>query len=137
MTTVVPLSGLLADLLRMKKVVNTTAVRKIFGCGGFGGVAVFLALAAFANNHTSATLGISLAIASSAFAMSAINVNLLDIAPRHAAILTGLSNTVGTLAGMLCPITLNLLTDQDALYRMDDYLFAMHWMKVFTFKLHR
>ena len=136
MTIVVPLSGLLADLLRMKTKFNTTTVRKIFGCGGFGGLAVFLALAAFANNHTSATLGISLAVASSAFAMSAINVNLLDIAPRHAAILTGWSNTVGTLAGMLCPITLHLLTDQDALYRMDDYLFAMHWMKVFTFKLH-
>jgi len=131
MTIVVPLSSLLADLLRMKKVVNTTAVRKIFGCGGFGGVALFLVLAAFANNHTLATAGISLAVASSAFAISAINVNLLDIAPRHAAILTGLSNTVGTLAAMLCPIVLHLLTgDQDGLYMTHD-LFAMHWMKVY------
>ena len=37
-------------------------------------------------------------------------VNHLDIAPRYASILMGLSNGVGTLAGMLCPIVTEQLT---------------------------
>ena len=133
MTIVVPLSGLIADLLRMKKVLNTTAVRKIFGCGGFGGEAVFLLMLGFATNQTLATVWIAFAVASSAFATSALNVNLLDIAPRQAAILTGLSNTLTTLATMLCPILLQLLTDQYA-YRGAGWTNAV-WLTVsFTFK---
>ncbi|KAH9488858.1 hypothetical protein Btru_059287 [Bulinus truncatus] len=53
------------------------------------------------------------------------NVNHLDIAPRYASILMGLSNSVGTLAGMLCPIVVQAITKdarndvekvQDAIY---------------------
>ena len=42
--------------------------------------------------------------------ISGFNVNHLDIAPRYASILMGLSNGVGTLAGMLCPIVTEQLT---------------------------
>ena len=38
------------------------------------------------------------------------NVNHLDIAPRYASILMGMSNGVGTLAGMFCPIVTEQLT---------------------------
>jgi len=38
------------------------------------------------------------------------NVNHLDIAPRYASILMGISNGVGTLAGMLCPVAVEFLT---------------------------
>ena len=37
-------------------------------------------------------------------------MNHLDIAPRYASILMGLSNGIGTLAGMLCPVVTELLT---------------------------
>ncbi len=40
------------------------------------------------------------------------NVNHLDIAPRYASILMGISNGFGTLAGMLCPIVVNLMTKE-------------------------
>jgi len=39
-------------------------------------------------------------------------VNHLDIAPRYASILMGISNGFGTLAGMLCPIVVNLMTKE-------------------------
>ena len=130
MTIVVPLGGLLADLLRMKKVLTTTTVRKIFGCGGFGGEAVFLLLAAYAPNFTIATVWIALAVASSAIVTSTLNVNLLDIAPRQAAILTGLSNTVGTFAAMLGPLVLHRLNGQAAYYGD-----VSPWMGVFIFKI--
>lgn len=38
------------------------------------------------------------------------NVNHLDIAPRYASILMGMSNGVGTIAGMTCPIVTEMLT---------------------------
>ena len=40
------------------------------------------------------------------------NVNHLDIAPRYASILMGISNGFGTLAGMLCPIVVNKMTKE-------------------------
>lgn len=38
------------------------------------------------------------------------NVNHLDIAPRYASILMGMSNGFGTLSGMICPIVVESLT---------------------------
>lgn len=38
------------------------------------------------------------------------NVNHLDIAPRYASILMGISNGVGTLSGMVCPLIVGALT---------------------------
>ena len=37
-------------------------------------------------------------------------MNHLDIAPRYASILMGVTNGVGTLAGMLCPIVTENIT---------------------------
>ena len=34
MTIVVPIGGMLADYLRRREILSTTAVRKIFNCGG-------------------------------------------------------------------------------------------------------
>lgn len=41
---------------------------------------------------------------------SGFNVNHLDIAPRYASILMGISNGVGTLSGMVCPLIVGALT---------------------------
>lgn len=42
--------------------------------------------------------------------MLGFNVNHLDIAPRYASILMGISNGVGTLSGMVCPLIVGALT---------------------------
>lgn len=44
------------------------------------------------------------------FAPSGFNVNHLDIAPRYASILMGISNGVGTLSGMVCPLIVGAMT---------------------------
>lgn len=49
-------------------------------------------------------------VAFSGFAISGFNVNHLDIAPKYASILMGLSNGIGTLAGIFCPIVIDFLT---------------------------
>lgn len=41
---------------------------------------------------------------------SGFNVNHLDIAPRYASILMGISNGVGTLSGMVCPLIVGTMT---------------------------
>ncbi|KAF8796316.1 Vesicular glutamate transporter 3 like protein [Argiope bruennichi] len=45
------------------------------------------------------------------FNCGGFNVNHLDIAPRYASILMGMSNGFGTLAGMICPIVEENLTN--------------------------
>lgn len=42
--------------------------------------------------------------------LAGYNVNHLDIAPMYASILMGLSNGVGTLSGMICPVVAEYLT---------------------------
>lgn len=50
-------------------------------------------------------------MAFSGFAISGYNVNHLDIAPRYASILMGMSNGIGTIAGLLCPIAIDYITE--------------------------
>lgn len=60
--------------------------------------------------QSGAMLALTLGVAFSGFAISGYNVNHLDIAPRYASILMGLSNGIGTLAGMVCPIVIDFIT---------------------------
>lgn len=46
----------------------------------------------------------------SGFSISGYNVNQLDISPRYATIITGISNSIGSMAGILCPIVVEALT---------------------------
>ena len=110
MTIIVPFGGMLADWLRRKEYLSTTNVRKLFNCGGFGGEALFLLVVGYTRNKGVAIGALITAVGCSGFAISGFNVNHLDIAPRYASILMGISNGVGTLSGMACPITTEQIT---------------------------
>ena len=110
MTIIVPFGGMLADWLRRKEYLSTTNVRKVFNCGGFGGEAIFLLVVGYTRNKAIAVVSLVIAVGCSGFAISGFNVNHLDIAPRYASILMGISNGVGTLSGMACPITTEQIT---------------------------
>lgn len=113
MTIIVPLGGLLADHLRKRGIMTTTNVRKLFNCGGFGMEALFFLVVASATKSGSsfiATSGLTIGVACSGFAISGFNVNHLDIAPRYASILMGLSNGIGTIAGLFVPIFVDHVT---------------------------
>ncbi|KAF6774461.1 hypothetical protein AHF37_05057, partial [Paragonimus kellicotti] len=69
MAIIVPLGGQLADRLR-KNMLSTTAVRKIFNCGGFGLEAVFLLGVGYSKTITSALACLILAVGFSGFAIS-------------------------------------------------------------------
>ncbi|XP_068595981.1 vesicular glutamate transporter 3 [Brachionichthys hirsutus] len=110
MTIVVPIGGQLADLLRSKKIMSTTNVRKLMNCGGFGMEATLLLVVGFSHTRGVAISFLVLAVGFSGFAISGFNVNHLDIAPRYASILMGISNGVGTLSGMVCPLIVGAMT---------------------------
>lgn len=57
--------------------------------------------------QTGAMFALTCGVAFSGFAISGYNVNHLDIAPRYASILMGLSNGIGTLAGIIVPYALD------------------------------
>eukprot|EP00057_Strongylocentrotus_purpuratus_P014753 XP_011669227.1 PREDICTED: vesicular glutamate transporter 1 [Strongylocentrotus purpuratus] len=115
MAIIVPFGGQLADFLRRRKYMSTTMVRKVFNCGGFGGEAIFLLVTAYSRGRMMAIISLCLAVGSSGFAISGFNVNHLDIAPRYASILMGISNAVGTLSGIICPeVTGNLTKNHTA-----------------------
>ncbi|XP_015911653.1 vesicular glutamate transporter 1 isoform X2 [Parasteatoda tepidariorum] len=122
MTMIVPVGGHLADTLRRREILTTTAVRKIFNCGGFGLEATFMIVVAYTRSALTATIALVLAVGFSGFAISGFNVNHLDIAPRYASILMGISNGFGTLSGMICPIVVELVTQDET---------ADEWQKVF------
>ncbi|XP_069048885.1 vesicular glutamate transporter 3 [Lepisosteus oculatus] len=110
MTIVVPIGGQLADFLRSRKILSTTTVRKIMNCGGFGMEATLLLVVGFSHTRGVAISFLVLAVGFSGFAISGFNVNHLDIAPRYASILMGISNGVGTLSGMVCPLIVGAMT---------------------------
>jgi ACS family sodium-dependent inorganic phosphate cotransporter-like MFS transporter 6/7/8 len=127
MTIIVPFGGQLADYLRRNEILSTTNVRKLFNCGGFGGEALFLLVVGFTTNKALAITGLVMAVGCSGFAISGFNVNHLDIAPRYASILMGISNGVGTLSGMICPITTEQITkDHSSMGKIH-----MEWQHVF------
>lgn len=65
--------------------------------------ATFFLIMAYSHTITQATTALSIGVAFSGFAISGFNVNHLDIAPRYASILMGLSNGIGTIAGAIIP----------------------------------
>ncbi|XP_074757569.1 vesicular glutamate transporter 3 isoform X2 [Athene noctua] len=110
MTIIVPIGGQLADFLRSRKILTTTTVRKVMNCGGFGMEATLLLVVGFSHTKSVAISFLVLAVGFSGFAISGFNVNHLDIAPRYASILMGISNGVGTLSGMVCPLIVGAMT---------------------------
>ncbi|XP_026315622.1 vesicular glutamate transporter 1 [Hyposmocoma kahamanoa] len=127
MTSLVPIGGMLADYLRKNNIMTTTNVRKLFNCGGFGLEAFFFVLVAYANNKYIATIELTLGVACSGFAISGYNVNHLDIAPRYASILMGLSNGIGTIAGFIVPIVIDYMTQE----KMKQEKAITEWRAVF------
>nr|XP_023676960.1 vesicular glutamate transporter 1-like [Paramormyrops kingsleyae] len=72
--------------------------------------ATLLLVVGFSHTRGVAITFLVLAVGFSGFAISGFNVNHLDIAPRYASILMGISNGVGTLSGMVCPLIVGAMT---------------------------
>lgn len=90
-------------MCQVKGFLTTTQVRKYFNCGGFLAQTVFLMTAAYLMSPAGTISCIVIAIGLGAFAWCGFAVNHLDIAPQHASVLMGISNTFGTIPGIVSP----------------------------------
>jgi len=71
---------------------------------------VFPVAAGCVTDPTFAVVFMTLGVGLSGFANAGCQVNLLDIAPPYASILMGISNTVGTMAGIISPTLTGFIT---------------------------
>ena len=94
------IGGVIADHVITKKIMSVTKARKVLNTVGFA-VASF-ALIAIPHFRTpdGVVLCSSLALGFLALGRAGFAVNHMDIAPRYAGIVMGVSNTAGTLAGI-------------------------------------
>ncbi|MBA0614014.1 hypothetical protein Gohar_009576 [Gossypium harknessii] len=95
------IGGIVADHLVTKRVMSVTKTRKFLNTVGF--IVASIALLALPIFRTSggAILCSSVALGFLALGRAGFAVNHMDIAPRYAGIVMGVSNTAGTLAGII------------------------------------
>lgn len=106
-------SGYTADYLITKGILSTTQVRKYFNCGGFLAQCTFMMLAAYVLNPTFIIVCLTLGVGLGAFSLSGFAVNHLDIAPQHAAVLMGITNTFATIPGIISPLLTGLVVKSE------------------------
>ncbi len=94
------LSGWIADGLR-KRGMTMTGVRKLMQSAAFILGAVSMLILPLADSALLATVLVTIAIGGGAFGVAGFAANHLDIAPRYAGILMGLSNTFAQLPGIV------------------------------------
>lgn len=108
------ITGQVADLMREKWNFSTVAVRKIFNTVGMVGPAVFLLAAAYTGcDYKLAVVFLTLSTTFGGFSLSGYNINHLDIAPSFAGLLLGVTNTFGTIPGMVGPVIAKALTHEN------------------------
>ncbi|KAL1494699.1 hypothetical protein ABEB36_010257 [Hypothenemus hampei] len=104
MAIMMQFAGQWADWFRVRGILTTGQVRKIFNCSGFIAQTVFMIAAAFWSDRIGTVFSLTLAVGLGAFAWAGFSVNHLDIAPQYASVLMGIGNTVATLPGIISPI---------------------------------
>ncbi|NWW85782.1 S17A4 protein, partial [Rhynochetos jubatus] len=135
------LAGLLADFLLARQVLGTAAVRKLFSALGKDKLspaiqpfhhtcvacykhipfssqgmllpAIFLVAVPYIGSSSTVVVLLTLALTIISMTGAGININHIDIAPRYAGFLLGITNTFGIVAGIIAPTAVGLLISQD------------------------
>ncbi|XP_056636501.1 uncharacterized protein LOC130445018 [Diorhabda sublineata] len=114
MAVILQAAGQIADHLLVKKLLTVTQVRKLLTCLGFLAQTIFILIAAFWMTRIGTTFCLVMAVGLGGCAFAGFGVNSLDIAPKFASIIIGISNTFGTIPGIVSPIlTGYLVTHQE------------------------
>lgn len=108
------LSAIVSD--RMAPVLGATIVRKAALGGGLLLCSLFLLLARQVHSANSALACICASAGALGFTWTGYGPNVLDVAPRHASVVAGISNTIATLPGILGVALVGWLVDTTGTY---------------------
>ena len=89
------------DYMIKTRGVSVAAGRKLVNSCGFIAAATMLCVMPAASDVTLGLLATTLALGAAGFARGGFSVNHMDIAPAHAGVIMGISNTAGTLSGVI------------------------------------
>ena len=87
------------------------------------------------DDTTLAVVLFSLALGMSALNTSSYNVNHLDIAPRYAGVLMGITNSAATIPGMVGPYVVGYLTNNEVSYFDLNFLIHFSQMNAYLYSL--
>ncbi|PNP96701.1 ACS family MFS transporter [Sphingobium sp. SA916] len=104
------LAGLISDRL-IRRGWSIVCVRKTMQAIGLVGSAAGLAIASFVTTPLAAVVALCFSLGLLGFTWAGFGPNHLDIAPRHADVLAGLTNTAGTLPGVIGVILTGIIID--------------------------
>jgi MFS transporter, ACS family, solute carrier family 17 (sodium-dependent inorganic phosphate cotransporter), other len=116
-------AGWLADSL-IRRGVGITRVRKGFQSLCFVGSGVCLVLLSATTSQWLALLYLTLGLGAVATSAAGFLVNHLDIGPRYAGVLMGITNTVGTIPGILAPVVTGFIVQYTGSWELVFYLAA-------------
>jgi ACS family sodium-dependent inorganic phosphate cotransporter len=111
------IAGGVADRM-IKSGMDTTRVRKILQTFSFAGIAGSLFLVGLVESPFMAIGIMTVGTAISAFASGGFSVNPVDIAPRHAGTVMGLSNTFATIPGIVGVYVSGLILERTGSWAM-------------------
>ncbi|XP_065056224.1 sialin-like [Rhopilema esculentum] len=113
MIIVVQTGGRLADFLRSSGRMSTTSVRKLFNTLGFMFQGIFMIVVGYSTSKYMAMFALVMAVGFGGLAWSGFIVNHLDIAPRYASLLLGISNCFATIPGIVSPLVVGFVTTHE------------------------
>ncbi|XP_014769647.1 sialin isoform X3 [Octopus bimaculoides] len=108
----IPFCGRFADFLRSKNYLSTRSIRVLFQSVSYIGSASLIIVIGFLDCNQTTLAGILFFITGMilTFYVGGFIVNHVDIAPKYAGILYGITNTFAALPGFLAPLTTKALT---------------------------
>lgn len=95
---------------------------------GFIAQASFLVIVGYTTSKELAIVGLTLAVGLGGFTWSGFPVNHLDIAPRYAGILFGVSNCLATIPGIFSPMVVGILTPNEVCRDFICEIITLDWI---------
>ncbi|CAL5211211.1 unnamed protein product [Lathyrus oleraceus] len=95
------IGGVVADYLITRRIMSVTGTRKFLNTVGFLAASFALVVIPSFRTSSGAVFCSSVALGFLALGRAGFAVNHMDVAPRYAGIVMGVSNTAGTLAGVV------------------------------------
>eukprot|EP00045_Choanoeca_perplexa_P006649 m.57291 g.57291 ORF g.57291 m.57291 type:complete len:592 (-) comp13717_c0_seq2:131-1906(-) len=99
------IGGQIADYVRTHDLMSTAAIRKLLNTTCYIFASLFLVLAGYVHQgqNTTAVAYLTVSVGIGGLAQSGYNINHLDISPRYAGVLMGLTNAAATIPGFVAP----------------------------------